>query len=197
MSMSSPPPSPLRVTLTVSTVANAFIKFRRARHDALDFASGLPITHPTLCGEDATCRRRVPLEHADRYVCKGAVDVTKLLRGSRASLLEKAVLIGANVLVEERYVSLPVSISFRRQAVCLWLWSLWVWPVATPAGGRFRTPTDRTRVFEASQTADGVSFLQLGLPDTYTQKQAGRQVSGAGQSRHIAFGPNTNHTDVD
>lgn len=107
--MSSPPPSPLRMTLTVSTVANAFIKFRRAQHDALDFASGIPITDPSLCGEDATCKRRVPLEHADRYVCKGAVDVAKLLRGSRTSLLEKAVLLGANVLVEERWVLLSLS----------------------------------------------------------------------------------------
>ncbi|KAG8216685.1 hypothetical protein J3R82DRAFT_6887, partial [Butyriboletus roseoflavus] len=90
------------MTLTVSTVANVFIKFRRTRHDALDFASGIPITDPSLCGKDATCKRRVPLGHADRYVCKGAVDVAKLLRGSRASLLEKAVLVGANVLVEER-----------------------------------------------------------------------------------------------
>ncbi|KAF8553318.1 hypothetical protein OG21DRAFT_1510347 [Imleria badia] len=92
------------MTLTVSTVANAFIKFKRARHDALDFASGIPITHPSLCGEERMCNRRVPLEHGDRYVCTGAVDVTKLLRGSRASLLDKAVLLGANVLVEESWV---------------------------------------------------------------------------------------------
>ncbi|KAH0835851.1 hypothetical protein J3R83DRAFT_9720 [Lanmaoa asiatica] len=90
------------MTLTVSTVANAFIKFKRARHDALDFTSGRPITHPSLCGEDATCKRRVPLGHGDQYLCKDAVDVAKLLRGSRASVLEKAVFLGANVLVEER-----------------------------------------------------------------------------------------------
>lgn len=125
-SMSSPPPSPLRMTLTVSTVANAFIKFRRARDDALDFASGIPITHPSLCGEDATSKRTVSLEHADRYVCKDAVDVTKLLRGSRASLLEKAVLLGANVLVEERWVSRRPSRSLFCLQSCLlaaqWLW---------------------------------------------------------------------------
>ncbi|KAI9459766.1 hypothetical protein HD554DRAFT_2029148 [Boletus coccyginus] len=92
------------MTLTVSTVANAFIKFTRARHDALDFSSGIPITHPTLCEENATCNRRVPLEHGDRYVCKGAVDVAKLLRGSRASLLEKAIMLGGNVLVEESWM---------------------------------------------------------------------------------------------
>jgi len=92
------------MTLTVSTVANAFIKFKRAQHDGLDFASGIPITHPSLCGEGRTCHRRVPLEHGDRFVCKGAVDVTKLLRSSRASLLEKAVLLGATVLVDESWV---------------------------------------------------------------------------------------------
>ena len=103
--MGSSQQTQLRMTLTVSTVANAFIKFKRARYDALEFASGMPITHPPLCGQDATCERRVPVGHADRYVCTGAVDVAKLLRGSRASLLEKAVFLGANVLVEERSVS--------------------------------------------------------------------------------------------
>ena len=84
---------PLRIPLTVSTVANALIKFGRARHDALNLASGIPITHPSLCWENVTCRRRTQLEHDDRYICKGAVNVTKLFRGSQASLLEKAVLL--------------------------------------------------------------------------------------------------------
>jgi len=106
--MISSPPSPIRMPLTVSSVANVLIKLRRVKEnskaDTLDFASGEPITHPSLCGEDATCKRRVPLVHGDLFLCKGAVDVSKLLRGSRASLLEKAEFLGANVLVEESWV---------------------------------------------------------------------------------------------
>lgn len=126
--MTTPPPSPLRMTLTVSTtVANAFVKFKRARHDALDFASGIPITHPTLSGEDATCKRRVPLNHGDRFVCKDAVDVAKLLRGSRASLLEKAVYLGANVLVEERWVFLFFLVMLSHVGE----WNPWFWTCGT------------------------------------------------------------------
>ena len=42
--------------------------------------------------------------------------------------------------------------------------------------------------------ANSLFLLQLGLPNTYTEKQTGRQVSGAGQFH--TFGPNMNHTDV-
>ncbi|KAH7912170.1 hypothetical protein BJ138DRAFT_1005028 [Hygrophoropsis aurantiaca] len=96
------------MTLTVSTVANVFVKLRRAKERTkahhIDSASGAPQTHPSLCGENATCKRKVPMVHGDVFVCTGAVDVAKLLRGSRASLLEKAELLGGNVLVDERWI---------------------------------------------------------------------------------------------
>jgi len=106
--MSSSPPSPIRMPMSVSSVANVLVRLRRVKDksqaDTLDFASGQPVTHISLCGEDATCKRRVPLVHGDLFLCKGAVDVCKLLRGSRASLLEKAEFLGANVLVDESWV---------------------------------------------------------------------------------------------
>ncbi|KIJ61811.1 hypothetical protein HYDPIDRAFT_115265 [Hydnomerulius pinastri MD-312] len=93
--------------LTVPSVVNIFVKLRRVKEkskaDSLEFTSGDPITHPSLSGEDATCKRRVPLVHGDMFLCTGAVDVPKLLRGSRASLLEKAEFLGATVLVEESW----------------------------------------------------------------------------------------------
>ncbi|KAH7920182.1 hypothetical protein BV22DRAFT_1021700 [Leucogyrophana mollusca] len=96
------------MTLAVSTVANVFVKLRRAKERTtkahhVDSASGDPQTHPSLRGEDATCKRKVPMGHGDVFVCTGAVDVAKLLRGSRASLLEKAELLGGNVLVDESW----------------------------------------------------------------------------------------------
>ncbi|KAH7887066.1 hypothetical protein F5I97DRAFT_1936614 [Phlebopus sp. FC_14] len=73
--------------LTVPSVVNVLVKLRRAKENAralsLSFTSGEPQTHPTLCGEDATCKRRVPMVHA--------------------SLFEKAEFLGANVLVEESW----------------------------------------------------------------------------------------------
>jgi hypothetical protein len=104
--MLSSPPSPIRVPLTISTVANAFVKLRRSTSKAeyIDSTSGEPQTHPLLQGEGATSRRKVPLVQCDLFYCRDAVDVPKLLRGSRASLLERAENIGANVLVDERCV---------------------------------------------------------------------------------------------
>jgi hypothetical protein len=40
----------------------------------------------------------------DQFVCASAVDVPKLLRACRSTLLDQARTIGANVLVEEQYV---------------------------------------------------------------------------------------------
>lgn len=106
--MLSSPPSPIRVPLTISTVTNALVKLRRSTSKAeiIDFTSGEPKTHSSLQGEGATSSRKVPVEQNDLFSCMGAVDVPKLLRGSRASLLERAEFIGANVLVDERCVRL-------------------------------------------------------------------------------------------
>ncbi|KAI6116263.1 hypothetical protein EDD16DRAFT_1475094 [Pisolithus croceorrhizus] len=89
-------------------MANVFIKLRRARDrskaESLHCSSGdEPQTHPSLSGESATCRRRVPIVHSDLFTCKGGVDVPKLLRATRMSLLEKAEFLGGNVLVEESW----------------------------------------------------------------------------------------------
>jgi hypothetical protein len=59
-----------------------------------------------LAEEGVTSAGRVVIEQTDLFVCTGAVDVVKLLRGSRSNLLEKAIVLGANVLVDEQYVSL-------------------------------------------------------------------------------------------
>jgi hypothetical protein len=108
--LSSPPP-PVRIPLTISTVANAFVKLRRStsKAESIDSTSGEPQTHPLLQGEGATSKRKVPLVQCDLFFCRDAVDVPKLLRGSRASLLERAENIGANVLVDERCVESKFS----------------------------------------------------------------------------------------
>ncbi|KAG0706964.1 hypothetical protein DFH29DRAFT_899366 [Suillus ampliporus] len=103
--MLSSPPSPIRVPLTISTVTNAFVKLRRStsKAETIDSTSGDPQTHPLLQGEGATSKRKVPLVQSDLFLCRDAVDVPKLLRESRASLLERAEIMGANVLVDESW----------------------------------------------------------------------------------------------
>jgi hypothetical protein len=103
--MLSSPTSPIRVTMTVSTVTNAFVKLRRStsKAESIDSTSGGPQTHPLLQGEGATSKRKIPLVQNDIFFCRDAVDVPKLLRGSRASLFERAENIGANVLVDESW----------------------------------------------------------------------------------------------
>lgn len=106
--MLSSPPSPIRAPLAISTVANALVKLRRntSKTEFIDSTSGEPQTHPLLRGEGVTSKRKVPLVQSDLFFCRDAVDVPKLLRGSRASLLDRAENIGANVLVDERCVEL-------------------------------------------------------------------------------------------
>ncbi|KAJ2993284.1 hypothetical protein NUW54_g7749 [Trametes sanguinea] len=121
--LSSPPPSPLlarsssggssssshhlHMPLSVSNVANLFVKMRRHRAKAkahhIESASGdAPQTHPSL--EGAASTERIPLEKNETFVCRDGVDATKLLRAVRGALYEKAQTVGANVLVDERYV---------------------------------------------------------------------------------------------
>ncbi|PIL23436.1 hypothetical protein GSI_14747 [Ganoderma sinense ZZ0214-1] len=118
--MSSPPPSPLfsrsssgssghgYIPLGVPRVANLLVKMRRHRAKAkshhIESASGPePLTHPALRDEDAVSPRKVPLDEDTTFVCRDGVDVAKLLRAVRASLYQKAVDIGANVLVDEQW----------------------------------------------------------------------------------------------
>lgn len=125
VSFSSPPPSPLlsqsprspsrHIPLRLPDVANLIVKLRRANNKAqakqypIESSSGEPQTHPTLISQDATLPRRVPLVEERRFLCRDGVDVKKLLRTMRASLLEEAQMIGANVLVDERYVCLHIT----------------------------------------------------------------------------------------
>lgn len=119
--MSSPPPSPLfsrsssgssghgYIPLGVPRVASLLVKMRRHRAKAkshhIESASGPePLTHPALRDEDAVSPRKVPLGEDTTFVCRDGVDVAKLLRAVRGSLYQKAVEIGANVLVDEQCV---------------------------------------------------------------------------------------------
>jgi hypothetical protein len=118
--LSSPPTSPLTPGMEARTrspgrssplripdVANIIVKWRRASSNTKDkeypieCLSGEPITHPVLMGEGVTSARKVPLQEQRRFLCRDGVDAKRLLRTMRASLLEEAQMIGANVLVEE------------------------------------------------------------------------------------------------
>ena len=117
----SPPPSPLLsqntprspprgLALRLPDVANVIVKLRRARHKdqgreyPIISTSGEPRSHPSLGGDGEVSARKVPLEEAQRFLCKDGVDLKKLLRRMRATLLEEAQAIGATVLVNEQYV---------------------------------------------------------------------------------------------
>lgn len=70
--------------------------------------SGLePLTHPrthqiTLQGNFTP---RAVVAHKDTYICagNGGVDMVRLLRATRSSLVEQATMLGANTLVDERW----------------------------------------------------------------------------------------------
>ncbi|OSD01512.1 hypothetical protein PYCCODRAFT_1369239 [Trametes coccinea BRFM310] len=94
--------------LSVSNVANLFVKMRRHRARAkahhIESASGdAPQTHPGLDASGAASPERIPLERNETFVCRDGVDATKLLRAVRGALYEKAQTFGANVLVDERW----------------------------------------------------------------------------------------------
>ena len=84
-------------------VASLIVKLRRAsQKDGIQSSSGEPKTHPALSAEGATLPRKIPLVEERRFVCRDGVDVKKLLRTMRATLLEEAQMLGANVLVDEQ-----------------------------------------------------------------------------------------------
>ena len=118
-SFNSPPPSPLLsrtgthspgrgLPLRLPDVANVIVKLRRNRQKAQDreyprvSTSGAAQTHPSLAGEGETSVRKVPLTEDQRFLCRDGVDLKKLLRMMRASLLEEAQSMGATVLVNEQ-----------------------------------------------------------------------------------------------
>ncbi|KAL5522436.1 hypothetical protein ACEPAG_8452 [Sanghuangporus baumii] len=105
---STPAPQGLH-KLTFPHVAKLFVKLRRMQKKAkahhTDSSSGNnPITHPSLLndiGELDITKKRARLEIQEDYVCADGVDVAKLLRASRAVLLERASPLHANVLIDE------------------------------------------------------------------------------------------------
>lgn len=91
--------------LALPAVVSVLVKLRRtidkSKGESLECSSGEPQTHP--CLEGATDLVELPLAHSDVFTCKGAVDLPKLLRASRASLFDKAIYSGANVLHKESW----------------------------------------------------------------------------------------------
>ena len=102
----SPPSSPRTSTsrLSLYNISNALIRIRRVRQDRqiVSTSGPEPITHPSLSNVVST--HKVSIRREDQFVCVSAVDVPKLLRACRSTLLDQARTIGANVLVEERCV---------------------------------------------------------------------------------------------
>jgi len=101
----SPPPSPRMSSsrLSLYNISQALIRIRRVRNNKPIVSSSgpEPITHPSL--SDAVSTTKVPMSRDDEFVCASGVDVPKLLRACRSTLLDQARIIGANVLVDEQW----------------------------------------------------------------------------------------------
>ncbi|KAH9836371.1 uncharacterized protein C8Q71DRAFT_80209 [Rhodofomes roseus] len=124
-SVSTPPPSPLRSRFasrspspslsfaimplkSMADTASLIVRLRRFRKRAaqnhIHSDSGdEPWRDERFWGEGALSVKRVPLEREDTFECRDGVDAAKLVRLARASLLEEAQSIGANVLVDEQW----------------------------------------------------------------------------------------------
>jgi len=106
----SAPSPPRSKPLRLPDVVNLIVKMRRSSNKAkakefpIESSSGESKTHLVLCGEGVVSVRKVPLqEQRRRFFCRGGVDVKRLLRTMRATLLEEAQMIGATVLVDEQW----------------------------------------------------------------------------------------------
>lgn len=101
----SPPPSPRLSTarLTLYNISQALIRTRRFRNNQRIVSSSgpHPITHSSLSGAASTTR--VHISRDDEFICASGVDIPKLLRACRSTLLDRATAIGANVLVDEQW----------------------------------------------------------------------------------------------
>lgn len=110
----SPPSSPSK--LGMADVANIFVRMRRTSKSKsyhIDLSSGESQTHPSLAGDGVTFTQKVEVELVDEFVCANGVNVARLLRATRATLLEMVTLFQANALVDEKYVNLwHTSLSF-------------------------------------------------------------------------------------
>jgi hypothetical protein len=89
----------------MADVANIFIRLKRHQELSkglhIESSSGEAYTNPALAVAGATCDKRMPVVESEYFVCLGAVDAPRLLRAVRSSLYEKAVAVGANVLIDE------------------------------------------------------------------------------------------------
>lgn len=113
----SPPPSPRLSTarLTLYNISQALIRTRRFRNNGRIVSSSgpQPITHSSLSGAVST--PRVNISRDDEFICASGVDIPKLLRACRSTLLDRATAIGANVLVDEQYVTICYSPSLTSE----------------------------------------------------------------------------------
>ncbi|KAF4568640.1 hypothetical protein AB1N83_011284 [Pleurotus pulmonarius] len=91
--------------LGTKTAANLAIRSLgpgKANH--IESCSGLePITDPSLSGEPTTLSRKLPMALTNVYTCTGGVNILVLLRATRRGLMERAEVLGANVLVDESW----------------------------------------------------------------------------------------------
>ena len=94
----------------MSGVANLFIRMRRLDRKAQAtkagrtlLSSGVPMTHPVIANNQKE-EHQIPVEFIEHYVCAGGVNVSTLLRATRATLIERIETLGANTLTNEEYV---------------------------------------------------------------------------------------------
>lgn len=96
--------------LTIGGIANIFIKLRHLERQSkrpytITCTSGAePLTHGHTQATLQENSARATIAHKDVYVCagNGGVDVVRLLRATRSVLVERASMVGANALVDER-----------------------------------------------------------------------------------------------
>lgn len=135
----SPPPSPRlsTVRLTLYNISQAFIRMRRFRNGRriVSSSGSAPITHPSLSGAISVVK--VPVSREDEFVCASGVDVPKLLRACRSTLLDQARAFGANVLVEEQYVAALHFYMIRAQAH-FHRWHTSISPPKNPVDGSYK-----------------------------------------------------------
>ncbi|KAF7977336.1 hypothetical protein HWV62_4121 [Athelia sp. TMB] len=110
---SSPPSSPSKRT-SLSDVASLFVKMRHLKerskaHHIVSSSGDRPQTHAALQGAGTTAEQ-IDMELNDVYNCSGAVDTPKLLRASRAKLMQQAKYLNGNVLLDEQCVFSPPSL---------------------------------------------------------------------------------------
>ena len=99
----SPPNSPTKMKHRLP-IANIFINNSTIGTNNVQLTSGDPKTHPNVA-EGAQDKDKIPVEHTDRFVCAGGVNITTLLRITRIALMDHAERrLGANSVVNEQCV---------------------------------------------------------------------------------------------